>query len=108
MNRPTPRSLGYRMPAEWEPQEAVWLAWPHNEQTWPDGMLSEVESSYIQIIDALHLGQKIIGQRIAESLHRACIDRLFQNSHSSIGSFDLREEDLAWRPHSHRMPLAKD
>lgn len=59
MNEPTPRSLGYRMPAEWEPQEAIWLAWPHNELTWPDGMLARVESSYVQIIEALHTGQKI-------------------------------------------------
>jgi agmatine deiminase len=31
----TPASLGFRMPAEWEPQEAVWLSWPHNRETWP-------------------------------------------------------------------------
>lgn len=24
-----------RVPAEWEPQAAVWIAWPHNPQTWP-------------------------------------------------------------------------
>src|SRR2546427_12582660 len=59
MKQPTPKTLGYRMPAEWEPQEAVWLAWPHNELTWPDGMLAEVERSYIEIIHALHTGQKI-------------------------------------------------
>ncbi|MCA9137666.1 MAG: agmatine deiminase family protein [Planctomycetales bacterium] len=23
------------MPAEWQPQRAVWIAWPHNPQTWP-------------------------------------------------------------------------
>ena len=26
---------GWRMPAEWEPLEAVWLVRPHNEETWP-------------------------------------------------------------------------
>jgi agmatine deiminase len=31
----TPRELGYRMPAEWEPHEATWLAWPHEETDWP-------------------------------------------------------------------------
>jgi agmatine deiminase len=31
----TPRSLGYRMPAEWEPHAATWLAWPHNAEDWP-------------------------------------------------------------------------
>jgi len=31
----TPASLGFRMPAEWEPQEAVWFSWPHRRATWP-------------------------------------------------------------------------
>src|SRR5213593_4819720 len=26
----TPADLGFAMPAEWEPHEATWLAWPHN------------------------------------------------------------------------------
>jgi len=59
MNSPTPKSLGYRMPAEWEPQEAVWLTWPHNELTWPDGMLTEVERTYSKVIHVLHCGEKI-------------------------------------------------
>ncbi len=25
----TPRELGFRMPAEWEKQSAVWLQWPY-------------------------------------------------------------------------------
>ena len=32
---PTPASLGYRLPAEWEPHAATWLSWPHNRATWP-------------------------------------------------------------------------
>ena len=31
----TPAALGFRMPAEWERQEAVWLSWPHRRRTWP-------------------------------------------------------------------------
>ncbi|MGE0607303.1 MAG: agmatine/peptidylarginine deiminase [Pirellulales bacterium] len=30
-----PANLGYRMPAEWEPHRATWLAWPHNRDSWP-------------------------------------------------------------------------
>ncbi|MDB6095693.1 MAG: agmatine deiminase [Verrucomicrobia bacterium] len=30
-----PAALGFRMPAEWERQSAVWLSWPHNRKTWP-------------------------------------------------------------------------
>lgn len=29
----TPREMGYRMPAEWEQQTAVWLQWP---EKYPD------------------------------------------------------------------------
>ena len=28
-------TLGYRMPAEWEPHAATWLAWPPYEGDWP-------------------------------------------------------------------------
>ena len=31
----TAAALGYRMPAEWEPHEATWIAWPHNRTDWP-------------------------------------------------------------------------
>lgn len=30
----TPAALGFRVPAEWEPQAAVWLSWPHRKKTW--------------------------------------------------------------------------
>ena len=29
----TPAELGYRLPAEWEPHAATWLAWPHRRAT---------------------------------------------------------------------------
>ncbi len=58
-SKPTPNSLGYRMPAEFEQQSAIWLSWPHNEETWPEHMLKEVEDSYVELIKALHTGQKV-------------------------------------------------
>ena len=32
----SPSSSGFRVPAEWERQEAVWLSWPVNRDTWPN------------------------------------------------------------------------
>jgi agmatine deiminase len=49
----TPATLGYRMPAEWEPHEATWLAWPHNLNTWP-GKFDLVPDIYVEIVRALH------------------------------------------------------
>ncbi|ADE53219.1 agmatine deiminase family protein [Coraliomargarita akajimensis] len=37
----TPKELGYRLPAEWEAQEAVWFAWPVRDDLW-DGVLPKV------------------------------------------------------------------
>jgi len=55
------RSLqsGYRMPAEWEPHDSTWLAWPKNNVTWPGKLLKEVESVYLQMISALLPQEKV-------------------------------------------------
>ena len=45
----TPRSQGYRMPAEWEPHAATWLAWPHNANDWP-GRFHPIPWVYCDII----------------------------------------------------------
>ena len=39
MSLKTPKELGYRMPAEWEPHEGTWLIWPH-EDTHEDSQLN--------------------------------------------------------------------
>lgn len=46
---PTPRELGYRWPAEWEPHRATWLVWPHNPHTWP-GRFEEARLQYAQFV----------------------------------------------------------
>jgi agmatine deiminase len=45
----TPSALGFRMPAEWEPQVAVWLSWPHNKKTWP-GYFRPIPAKFAEIV----------------------------------------------------------
>ena len=45
----TPAALGYRMPAEWEPHAATWLAWPHNRADWP-GKFAPIPWVYAEIV----------------------------------------------------------
>lgn len=41
-------SADLRWPAEWEPQEAVWLSWPHREDLWQGG-LQELTQRYAEL-----------------------------------------------------------
>ncbi len=42
----------WMMPAEWEPHEAMWLAWPHNASDWP-GKLAAIHWVYAEIVRKL-------------------------------------------------------
>ena len=48
----SPQTLGYRMPAEWEPHEATWIAWPHNPADWP-GKFAAIPWIYAEIVRLL-------------------------------------------------------
>jgi agmatine deiminase len=39
----------YRMPAEWEPHAATWIAWPHNPDDWP-GKFRPIPWVYAEIV----------------------------------------------------------
>ena len=49
MHHETPRSLGYRMPAEWHTHAATWIAWPHNPKDWP-GKFQPIPWVYAEIV----------------------------------------------------------
>ena len=55
---PTPAALGYRRPAEWEPHEATWIAWPHQREDWP-GKFAPVPWVYTEIVRHLHLREQV-------------------------------------------------
>jgi agmatine deiminase len=54
----TPRELGYIMPAEWEPHEATWLAWPHNSEDWP-GKFQSIPWLYAEIVRLLAAHERV-------------------------------------------------
>ena len=81
----TPRELGYRMPAEWEPHSATWLAWPHNPEDWP-GKFQSIPWLYAEIVRLLAARERVelivedakAEQRVSGMLRRACanLDRV--------------------------------
>jgi agmatine deiminase len=54
---PTPPA-GFRMPAEWEPHHASWIAWPSNKEDWP-GKFAPIPWVYVEIVRHLHLGERV-------------------------------------------------
>jgi agmatine deiminase len=48
----TPAELGFRMPAEWEPHEAVWFSWPHPHTDSFPGAYERIPSAMANLIRA--------------------------------------------------------
>jgi agmatine deiminase len=46
------------MPAEWEPHQATWLAWPHEPEDWP-GKLAPIPWVYGEIVRHLVVGETV-------------------------------------------------
>jgi agmatine deiminase len=46
------------MPAEWEPHEATWIAWPHHRDDWP-GKFAAIPWVYAEIVRALHQSETV-------------------------------------------------
>ena len=76
----TPAALGYRMPAEWEPHAATWIAWPHERTDWPGpGKLEAVRWVYGEVIRHLAPGEVVrilVDGAMAERQIRAMCKRI--------------------------------
>jgi agmatine deiminase len=47
-----PVEFEFRLPAEWEPREATWIAWPKNKEDWP-GKFAPIPWVYVEIVRLL-------------------------------------------------------
>jgi agmatine deiminase len=63
-----------RMPAEWEPHAATYLAWPHNSQDWP-GKFHAIPWVFGEIIRHLVLGDPV-KLLVASEAMRARVEKL--------------------------------
>lgn len=53
-----PAAKGYRMPAEWEPHESTWIAWPHFRGDWP-GKFDAIPWVYAEIVRNLARHERV-------------------------------------------------
>lgn len=74
----TPRSLGFRMPAEWEPHQATWIAWPHNKEDWP-GRFTPIPWVYAEIVRKLSQVENVRILVQGEALQQSAVRMLRRN-----------------------------
>ncbi|HVT09256.1 MAG TPA: agmatine deiminase family protein [Polyangia bacterium] len=87
----TPAALGFRMPAEWEPHAATWLAWPHEPRDWP-GKLAPIPWVYGEVVR--HLAR---GERVRILTHDAAVERRARALLARVG-VDLAHVDFVRAP----------
>jgi agmatine deiminase len=75
----TPRELGFRFPAEFEKQSALWLSWPHKEASWP-GKLHLIYDPYSEFILRVASHQKVCVNVTDGKMHHDALDKIVQSA----------------------------
>ena len=79
--------LGYRMPAEWEPHAATWLAWPHEASDWP-GKFAPIPWLYGEIVRLLARVERVrILVEHADAEHS--VRRILKKCHADLDAVDF-------------------
>ena len=84
------------MPAEWEPHEATWLAWPHNEDDWP-GRFAPIPWIYGEIVrklSAVERVQILVHNEDLRESARQILEKVGANM--SAIDFHLQPTDRVW------------
>lgn len=80
-------NVRYRMPAEWEPHEGTWLAWPHEKTDWP-GKFQPIPWVYGEIVKRLSRVERVhilVNDEAAERSAR----RVLSKCHAEMGAVDF-------------------
>ncbi|HEY2843850.1 MAG TPA: agmatine deiminase family protein, partial [Bryobacteraceae bacterium] len=77
----------FRMPAEWEPHEATWLAWPHEKSDWP-GKFAPIPWLYGEIVRHLARVERVrilVNDSDAEQSAR----RILKKCHADLNAVEF-------------------
>ncbi len=89
--RPTPKELGYKFPAEFALHSATWLSWPHKEESWP-GKIDAIFPSYSLFIKELTKGEKVCINVADEAM------KAFAVGHLQKADVDLSKIEFYYHP----------
>jgi agmatine/peptidylarginine deiminase len=101
-------SSGFRLPAEWEPQAGVLVAWPHDQTDWAE-RLAGVESTYIALVAAIARFEQVV-VCVADAGVRARANALLESApvdRSRIRLVEIEYDDT-WLRDSGPISLRRD
>ena len=84
-----------RMPAEWEPHEATWIAWPHHEPDWP-GKLGPIPWVYAEIVRVLHAHERVEILCHDDAVREAAQDHLHAHGVEANYRLHVVPNDRVW------------
>ena len=95
---PAPARRGHaaRMPAEWEPHEATWLAWPHAVGDWP-GRFGPIPWAFADLVKKLTAGETV-RLLVKDAAHEAGARRKLRSQGADLDRVDFRRipTDRCW------------
>ena len=92
----SPFSLGFRMPAEWEPHAATWLGWPHEVTDWP-GKFSLIPWAFAEIVRHLSRVERVfllVDNREAQSRVHSILEK--SGANLDAVDFFIAATDRGW------------
>ncbi len=95
-NSPTPKSLGYYFPAEFAKHDAMWLSWPHKEESWP-GKIASIYPSYCEFIKVVSLTERVCINVLNDKMRQSAVKMLeLAGVNLSRVQFFLHPTNDAW------------
>ena len=82
--------MGFQMPAEWEPQERIWLSWPHAKADWP-GKFAPVPWVFAEMVRVITASGQRVGLLVKDAKAEAEAEEFLQRAGVDIALVDLLE-----------------
>jgi len=84
------------MPAEWEPHEATWLAWPHNPEDWP-GKFQAIPWLYAEIVRLIAAHERV-HLLVQDQKEQSRAKGILERAHANLDnvSFHQWPTDRVW------------
>ena len=87
------------LPAEWEPQSAIMLTWPHADTDWKQ-YLRQITNTYLELSEIItRFEHLIVVTPIVESTHKMLSERLSSEQMKRVLLFEIDSNDTWARDH---------